>query len=145
MKQYIFNLADGDREQAISFLRAQMWPLGREDRHCHSLAAGDLVLIHVSKPRCEFIGCAELATTFRDWTPLESEACSYGRSSGVLLTAVVEWPRVVPLDLVVQRIDPTASNPHVQGNAAGFRSGIVQITADEYAATMALSREARQK
>ena len=109
MKQFIFNLADGDREQAISFLRAQMWPLRREDRHCHSLAPGDLVLIHVSKPRCEFIGCAELVTTFRDWTPLESEACSDGRSSGVLLTAVEEWPGAVPLNLVVQRIDPTAS------------------------------------
>ena len=145
MKHFIFNLADGNREQATSFLRAQMWALGREHRHCHSLAPGDLVLIHVGKPRCEFIGCAELATTFRDWTPSESEACSDGRFSGVLLTAVAEWPRAVPLDLVVQHIDPTASNPHVQGNAAGFRSGIVQITAHEYAATVALGREARQK
>jgi hypothetical protein len=144
MKHFIFNLSDGDREQATSFLRAEMWALGREERHCNALAPGDLVLIHVAKPRCEFIGRAELATAFRDWTPSESEACPDGGSSGVLLAVVEEWPRAVPLDVVVHRIDPTASNPYVQGNAAGFRSGIVQITAEEYAATVALSREARQ-
>lgn len=48
------------------------------------------------------------------------------------------------LDVAVHRIDPTASNPYVQGNAAGFRSGIVLITAEEYATVVALSREARQ-
>jgi hypothetical protein len=46
----------------------------------------------------------------------------------------------VPLDVAVQRIDPTASNPYVQANAAGFRSGVVQITAEEYATVVALSR-----
>ena len=79
-----------------------------------------------------------------DWTPSESDARFDGRSSGVLLADVEEWPRAVPLDVVVHRIDPTASNRYVQENAAGFRSGIVRITVDEYATAVALSREARQ-
>jgi len=45
---------------------------------------------------------------------------------------------------VVQRIDPTGSNPVVQANAAlGFQMGVVLITADEYENTLALDREAR--
>ena len=41
---------------------------------------------------------------------------------------------------VVQRIDPAGSNPFVQRNAArGFPLGVVQITADEYEAAVALS------
>jgi hypothetical protein len=47
----------------------------------------------------------------------------------------------VPLASVIARIDPTGSNPLVQGNAAGFRRGVVRITEDEYDATIALSRE----
>ena len=40
---------------------------------------------------------------------------------------------------VVQRIDPTGSNPIVQANAAvGFRTGVVLITADEYENAVAL-------
>ena len=144
MKHFIFNLSDGDRKQATSFLRAERWALGREVHHCNALGPGDLVLIHVDKPRCEFIGRAELATAFRDWTDSESEACADGRPGGVLLTDVEEWPQAVSLEVAVHRIDPTASNPYVQGNAAGFRSDIVLITAAEYATVVALSREARQ-
>jgi hypothetical protein len=48
------------------------------------------------------------------------------------------------MDAVVQRIDPTASNPRVQANAvAGFRTGVVRITADEYETALALSGQAR--
>ena len=144
MKHFIFNLSDGDREQATSFLRAERWALGRDERHCDALAPGDLVLIHVAKPRCEFIGRAELATAFRDWTASEFEACPDGRPGGVLLAHVEEWPHAVSLDVAVHRIDPTASNPYVQGNAAGFRSGIVLITSEEYATVVTLSRETRQ-
>ena len=37
------------------------------------------------------------------------------------------------MDVVVRRIDPTASNPFVQTNAAvGFRTCVVRVTADEY-------------
>jgi len=144
MKHFIFNLSDGSREQAASFLWAARWALGRDERHCSALAPGDLVLIHVAGPRCEFIGRAELATAFRDWAPFESGACSDGLSGGVFLANVEEWPRAVPLDVVVHRIDPEASNPYVQQNAAGFRSSIVFITAKEYATVVALSHELRQ-
>jgi hypothetical protein len=59
-----------------------------------------------------------------------------------LLAHVEEWSPAVPMSAVVQRIDPTGSNPYVQANAtAGFRSGVVQITDDEYEAALALSRE----
>jgi hypothetical protein len=144
MNHFILSLGDGNREQASSLLRAEVWALGRDERRRNVLAPGDLVLIHVAKPRCKFVGRAELATAFRDWTPSESKACPDGHSSGVFLAAVELWPRAVPLDVVVHRIDPTASNPYVQKNAAGFRSGIVRITAEEYAAVVALSREARR-
>jgi len=144
MNHFIFNLSEGNREQAVSFLRAGMWALGRDERHCESLIPGDRILIHVARPRCEFIGRAELATGFRDWTALETAACPGGRPSGVLLAGVEEWPNAVSLDAAVQRIDPTASNPLVQGNAAGFRSGVVRIAAEEYAAVVALSREAER-
>jgi hypothetical protein len=144
MKHFILNLSDGDRDQAASCLRAKRWALERDERHCSALARGDLVLIHVGRPQCEFIGRAELATAFRNWTPLECGACPDGGSSGVMLTDVEEWLRAVPLDVVVHRIDPSASNPYVQDNARGFRSGIVLITAAEYGAAVALSREDRQ-
>jgi len=62
-----------------------MWALVSDERHRNALAPGDLVLIRVAKPRCEFVGRAELAIALRDWTPSESESCPDGRSSGVLL------------------------------------------------------------
>ncbi len=40
-------------------------------------------------------------------------------------------------------IDPTASNPRVQANAAAVRMGVVRIAGDEYETALALSREAR--
>jgi len=138
---FIFNLADGDREQAAAFLNAKMWAVGRVERHRDALAPGDLVLIYVARPQGEFIGRAELATAFHNWTPLEAEACPGDQSSGVLLADIEEWPRAVLMDVAVRRIDPTASNPYVQANAAGFRSGVVQITAEEYATVVALSSE----
>lgn len=55
-----------------------------------------------------------------------------------------EWDPALPMETVVQRIDPRGSNPIVQANAAvGFQMGVVLITADEYENTLALSREAR--
>jgi hypothetical protein len=142
MNHVILNLADGNRELAWLRLRARMWALERDERHCSALAAGDLVLFHVTKPYCQFIGRARLASAFRERTPLESGPD--GHSGGVLLADVEEWTRAVPLDAAVHRIDPTGSNPYVQANAAGFPSGIVLITEDEYAAVVTLSREARQ-
>jgi hypothetical protein len=125
-------------------LRAKMWGVGRHERHGDALASGDLALIYLPAPEAEFIGHAELATAVHDWTPSEAEAYPGDSPSGVLLSHVEEWDPAVPMGAVVQRIDPTASNPLVQANAtAGFRLGVVRITGDEYETALALSREAR--
>ena len=140
MQHFIFNLADGDRERAASFLHARRWVIGREERHRDALAPGDLVLVLVSLTR-EFVGRAKLETAFLD--PIPSDAAVSGPAlSGVLLGDVEEWTSGVPLDVAVQRIDPTASNPYVQANAAGFRAGVVQITVEEYEIVTALRDEA---
>ncbi|HEX7311227.1 MAG TPA: hypothetical protein VF232_08605 [Gaiellaceae bacterium] len=144
MAHWLFNFSDGDRQPATALLRAKMWGVGRHEGHRDALAAGDLALIYLPAPDAEFIGRAELATVVHDWTPTEAEAYPGQSPSGVLLSHVAEWDPAVPIETVVQRIDPTASNPLVQANvAAGFRYGVVRITDDEYEATVALSREAR--
>jgi hypothetical protein len=144
MAHWLFNLSDGDREQATELLRAKMLGVGRRERHRDALAAGDLVLIYLPTPEREFVGRAELVTAVHDWTPSEAEAYPGESPSGVLLSQVEEWNPAVPMETVVQRIDPTGSNPLVQANAAaGFRYDVVRITDDEYEATVALSREAR--
>jgi hypothetical protein len=149
MVHYLFNFADGDRQQATALLQAKMWAVGSHERHRDALGPGDLALIYLPTPASEFIGRAELATAVHDWTPSEAESYpgdSYpGDSpSGVLLSHVEQWDFAVPMGTVVQRIDPTASNPLVKANAAaGFRTGVVRITPDEYEAAVALSREAR--
>jgi hypothetical protein len=142
MNYLIFNLPQGSRTQAACLLQAKMWPLERDERHCGTLAAGDLALVHIGTPYCQFIGRVELVSAYQDWKPSASQACPDGHSSGVLLNHIEEWPRAVPLTDAVKRIDPTHSNPTVQSNAAGFRSRIVLITAEEFAAVVALSREA---
>ena len=140
MQHFIFNLADGDRERAKSFLHAKRWVVSRDERHRDALAPGDLVLVFVGLTR-EFVGRAELKTTFLD--PMSSDLVTSGPAvSGVLLGNVEQWPSGVPLDVAVQRIDPTASNPYVQANAAGFRAGVVQITVQEYDTVLALHDEA---
>jgi len=121
-----------------------MWGMRGDEHHRGDLAPGDLALIYVAAPENTFIGRAEVATSVHDWTP--SEATAYpGRSpSGVTLSYVEEWEPPVPMDAVVQRIDPTGSNPLVQANAAeGFRLGVVRITPDEYEAALALNYETR--
>jgi hypothetical protein len=144
MVRYLFNFSDEDREQATVLLQAKMWGVGRHERHRDALAPGDLALIYLPAPEAEFIGRAELATAIHDWTPSEAEAYPGDSPSGVLLSHVEEWDPAVPMDTVVQRIDPTASNPLVQANAAaGFRMGVVRITGDEYETAVVLSREAR--
>jgi len=59
MQHFIFNLADGTRERAASFLRAKRWVIGRDERHCGVLAPGDLVLVFVALT-CESVRRAEL-------------------------------------------------------------------------------------
>jgi hypothetical protein len=140
MQHFIFNMADGDRERAASFLHAKKWVVGREERHRDALAPGDLVLVFVALSR-EFIGRAEIVSTFLDPIPSGS-ATSGPEVSGVLLGDFEEWTSGIPLSVAVKRIDPTASNPYVQANAAGFRTGLVQITAKEYDIVVALHDEA---
>ena len=130
MQHFIFNLAEGDRERAKSFLHAKRWGVGGEGRHRDALAPGDLALVFVALTR-EFVGRAELKTTFLD--PMPSDPAASGPAvSGVLLGDVEDWTSGVPLDVAVQRIDPKGSNPYVQANAAGFRAGVVQITVKEF-------------
>jgi hypothetical protein len=144
MPHYLFNVADGDREQASLLLRARMWGIGRQERYRDALAPGDLALIYLPAPEAEFIGRAELATAVHDWSASEAEAYPGDSPSGVLLSHVEEWDPAVSMATVVQRIDPTASNPLVQENAAaGFRTGVSRITDGEYENALDLSREAR--
>ena len=141
---YLFNFSDGDRQQATVLLQTKMWGVARDERHRDALASGDLALIYLPAPEAEFIGRAELATAVHDWTPSEAEVYPGDSPSGVLLSHVEKWDPAVPMDTVVQRIDPTASNPLVQANAAaGFRLAVVRITGDEYETALALSREAQ--
>ena len=136
MQHFIFNLAEGDRERAKSFLHAKRWLVGREERHRDALAPGDLALVFVALTR-EFVGRAELRTAFLD--PMPSDAATSGPAvSGVLLGDVEHWTSGVPLDVAVKTIDPKWSNPYVQANAGGFRAGVVQITVDEYDIVMSL-------
>jgi hypothetical protein len=144
MQYFVFNFSDGDREQVAALLHAKMWGVGSDERHRDVLAPGDIALIFVAKPRGEFIGRAELATAVHEWAPSEADAYPGDLPSGVLFASVEEWPQALSMDVVVARIDPTGSNPLVQANATGFPRGVVQITADEYDATVALSREAQE-
>jgi len=141
MKHFIFNLVEGDRERAASFLNAKRWFVGLEERHRDALAPGDLVLVFVTLTS-EFVGRAELETAFLDPIPVDPPA-SGPAPCGVLLTRTDNWTKGVPLAAAVQRIDPMNSNPYVQANAAGFRSGVVQITAEEYDKVLSLHDEAR--
>ena len=144
MKLFLFNFSRGDRGQAAALLDARMWGIGGDERHGGSLAPGDVALIYVATVR-EFIGRAKLATVVHDWTPSEAEGYPGDSPSGVLLSDVERWDPAVSMDAAVRRIDPTGSNPLVQANAAiGFRMGVVRVTADEYEAVLALSREARE-
>ena len=130
MQHFIFNLADGDRERAKSFLHAKRWMVSRDERHRDVLAPGDLALVFVALTR-EFVGRAELKSAFLD--PMPSDPATFGTAvGGVLLGDVEDWTSGVPLDVAVQGIDPEGSNPYVQANAAGFHAGVVQITVREY-------------
>jgi hypothetical protein len=73
MKYFIFNLVDGDRERAASFLRAKRWVVGREERHRDALDSGDLVLVFVAVTS-EFVGRAKLETAFLDPIPVDPAA-----------------------------------------------------------------------
>jgi hypothetical protein len=143
MAFFLFNFTEGDRDDAAALLRANMWGVGAEERHREALAPGDAALIYVATS-AELIGRAEIATSVRDWTPPEAAAYPGDQPRGVLLHEAERWNPSVAMEAVVRRIDPTASNPDVQANAAhGFGMAVVQITGDEYDAAVGLGREAR--
>jgi hypothetical protein len=138
---YLFNFSDGDREQAAVLLEAKAWGIRTDDRYGDVLAPGDVALIYVAMPKAVFIGRAELATPVQEWTPSETETYPGHLPSGVSLSQVEQWDPPVPMKTVVSRIDPTGSNPLVQANAKrGFQIPVVQITAFEYEAALAISR-----
>src|SRR5204862_978936 len=138
---FLFNFS-GEREEAAALLRVKMWGIGSEEWHRDELALGDVGLIYVASADGGCIGRTELATAVHEGTPSEAQAYPGAATSGVLLSHIERWDRAVPLATVVRRVDPTASNPVVQANAqAGFRMGVVRITADEYEAALTASRE----
>ncbi len=140
MAHWVFTVPDGDRHRARALLGARMWGVGRDERHADALVAGDLALIYLAAPAAAFIGRVELGTAVHDWTAREIEAFPGEAPGGVSLSRVEEWDRGVPMDAVVRRIDPTASNPLVQANArAGFPTAVVLITGEEYEAVLALA------
>jgi hypothetical protein len=142
MAHYLFNFSEGDRERAAALFRAKMWGIGGDERHRDALARADLVLIYLAPPRQEFIGQAELASAVHDWTPAEAAAYPGDSPCGVLLSHAEEWDPPVPMNTVVTRIDPDASNPRVQHNAeAGFQTGVIRITAHEYETVLAIRAE----
>ena len=144
MAHFLFNFSEGGREQAAALLDARMWGISRDELHRDALAPGDVVLIFVAKPEDAFIGRAELATGFHEWTRSEADADPGDPSTGVLLSDVERWERAVSMETVVQRIDPEGASPLVQTNAAlGFPRALVRIDPDEYEAVLALSRETR--
>ena len=144
MAYFLFNFSEGDRDEAAALLQANMWGVASDERHRDALAPGDAALIYVATS-AEFIGRAEIATSVREWTPAETEAHPADLPSGVLLRGVERRNPSVTMEAVVRRIDPTASNPNVQANAAeGFPMGVVLITDDEYDAAVALNGEGRE-
>lgn len=143
MRHFIFNLVDGDQDRARSLLHARRWMVTRDERHRDALAPGDVALVFVAATR-EFVGRVGIRTAFLD--PMPPDPATDAAVSGVLLGDVESWTRGVPLDVAVRRIDPHGSNPQVQSNAAGFRAGVVEITANEYDIVLSLhdgSRDAR--
>jgi hypothetical protein len=130
MAHYVFNLSTGDRDEAVARLRAQTWAIGDDAPHRDALAPGDLALIYVAGAGGGFIGRAEVRTV-ADASPNSVELCDVER-----------WARTVPMETVVARVDPKASNPLVQANAkAGFGTDVVRISAGEYEAALGASRD----
>src|SRR5260221_14702913 len=87
MQHFIFNLADGDRKRARSFLHAKRWVVSRDERHRDALAPGDLALVFVALTR-EFVGRAELKTTFLD--PMPSDRAASGPAASRVVVSHVD-------------------------------------------------------
>jgi hypothetical protein len=141
---YLSNF-DGGREDAAVLLDARMWGIGDDEVVRDALVACDLALIFVAAPQGELVGRARPAPEFHKWTRREADAHPGDSPGGVLLSDVERWEPALPMETVVTRIDPMATNPIVQANATlGFQRGVVRITADEYESALAASRERRR-
>lgn len=146
MAHYLFNLVSNggatraaSREKATIDLRARMWGIGPGEPLRDALAPGDLVLLYVGAPDRKFIGHAELASAFHDWTPAEAQVYPGEALGGVLLAEVEEWDPPVAMASVLSEIDTT------EGAKADFEAAIVRITADEYKTAIAVARGGSRK
>jgi hypothetical protein len=150
---YLFNFSERHaakagsiREQAAASLRVKLWGVDADEPHRDALAPGDLVLIYLAEPDRAFIGRAELGSSAREWTPSEGQMYLGDSAGGVTFAQVEEWDPPVPMSAVLPPIDPTGSNPYVQANAkAGFRTGVVRITAHEYETVLAVRLETHRQ
>jgi hypothetical protein len=140
MAHYLFNFREGDvvkgpglRDEAIGFLRVRMWGIDAHEPHRKALLPGDLVLIYLGAPERKFIGRAELASAFHDWTSSEKQAYPGDSPGGVLLAHVEEWDPPVPMRTVLSQIDPA------ENAKADFQAGVVRITASEYETALAVA------
>jgi hypothetical protein len=128
---YLFNFSKGNA-QATRFMRLAMWGVDDGERHGDALAPGDLVLVYLGPPERAFVGRAELASATHEWTP--AEAYPGDSRAGVSLTQVEEWDPPIPMSAVLSRIDSETAT-------AEFDHGVVQISAGEYEAALAVAAE----
>ena len=142
MAHYLFNFMNRDgekgttpREQAARFMRLGMWGVDADERHRNGLGPGDLILVYLGAPDRLFAGRAELASAAHEWTPSEARAYPGDSRGGVLLTRVEEWDPPVPMSAVLSQIGPS------ENAKADFDVGVVQITAKEYQAALAVAAE----
>ena len=134
MAHYLFNLSgEAGREEAAGLLRAGMWGLRADEPHRAALTPGDLVVVYVGPPERAFIGRAVVASAAHGWTPSEAALYPGELPGGVVLAQVEEWNPPVPLNTVLERIDPAE-------NARGdFPAGVVRISPHEYQTALAVA------
>jgi len=137
---YLFNCVNRDpakwseaRERAAALLGVRMWGVDADEPHRDALAAGDLALIYLGTPEQVFIGRTELASAVHAWTPSEAHLYPGAAPAGVSLAEVEQWNLAVPMENVLERINPSAKNQ------ADFPVGVVRITANEYETTLDLA------
>ncbi len=140
MAYYLFNLVPEDaadaptpRRLATECLRVRKWGIDVGEPLSHELAPGDVALLYLGAPERLLIGRAQLASAVHVWTPSESQVYPGKSHSGVMLAEVEEWEPPVPMETVLQRIDPS------EGAKADFQQGVVRITATEYETTVAVA------
>jgi hypothetical protein len=141
---YLFNVVNGEaaeqpsrREEALERLRAGLWGVDADEPHRDALAAGDLALVYLGAPDRELVGRAELASAVHDWTPAEAQAYPGDSPSGVSLAKVEEWSPAVPMHAVLSRIASETAR-------ADFETGVVRISANEFATAVAVAGEYAQ-